>query len=193
MKNCSRGMSQWIQRSQYRLSSRQRDYKCYSVRWNTNFRFQRFPVATSRRLRCLSRSRQTRGNSRSPVGQATTCGCGELRANSHKNMQKHRYRKIHWLSQLWPTAPIYCDCERNTLSDVIATSYDRDRDCGRWWKCTPRKYVFDVTSIGQRSSPWTCSSESRDKCSPRVLAPLSKCTTYVATIAFNEPIWKYRG
>ena len=21
---------------------------------------------------------------------------------------------------------------------------------------TPRKYVFDVTSIGQRSSPWTC-------------------------------------
>ena len=23
---------------------------------------------------------------------------------------------------------------------------------------TPRKYVFDVTSIGQRSSPWTCNS-----------------------------------
>ena len=38
--------------------------------------------------------------------------------------------KIHWLSQLWPAAPIYCDCERNTLSDVIATSYDRDSDCG---------------------------------------------------------------
>ena len=29
---------------------------------------------------------------------------------------------------------------------------------------TPRKYVFDVTSVGQRSSPWTCElSESRDK------------------------------
>ena len=29
---------------------------------------------------------------------------------------------------------------------------------------TPRKYVFDVTSIGQRSSPWTCKlSGSRDK------------------------------
>ena len=28
---------------------------------------------------------------------------------------------------------------------------------------TPRKYVFDVTSIGQRSSPWTRKlSESRD-------------------------------
>ena len=27
---------------------------------------------------------------------------------------------------------------------------------------TPRKYVFDVTSIGRRSSPWTCKlSESR--------------------------------
>ena len=23
---------------------------------------------------------------------------------------------------------------------------------------TPRKYVFDVTSVGQRSSPWTCNS-----------------------------------
>ena len=23
---------------------------------------------------------------------------------------------------------------------------------------TTRKYVFDVTSIGQRSSPWTCNS-----------------------------------
>ena len=29
---------------------------------------------------------------------------------------------------------------------------------------TPRKYVFDVTSVGQCSSPWTCKlSESRDK------------------------------
>ena len=29
---------------------------------------------------------------------------------------------------------------------------------------TPRKYVFDVTSVGQRSSPWTCKlTESRYK------------------------------
>ena len=36
-------------------------------------------------------------------------------------------------------------------------------------------------------------SGSRDKISPRVQAPFSLCTTYVATIAFNERIWKYRG
>ena len=35
-----------------------------------------------------------------------------------------------------------------------------------------RKYVFDVTSVGQRSSPWTCKlSESRDKIPSRVQAP----------------------
>ena len=90
---------------------------------------------------------------------------GRITTKTCKNIDTS---KIHWLSQLWPTAPIYCDCERNTSSDVIATSYDRDSDCGRWWKCTPPKYVFDVTSIGRRSSPWTCNSESRDKCSPRV-------------------------
>ena len=51
---------------------------------------------------------------------------------------------------------------------------------------TPRKYVFDVISVSQRSSPWTCnSSESRDKISPPVQAPFS-CTTYVATNAFTK-------
>ena len=59
---------------------------------------------------------------------------------------------------------------------------------------TPRKYVFDVTSIDQHSSSWTCKlSESRDKISPRVQAPFFRCTTYVATNAFNERIGKYRG
>ena len=27
----------------------------------------------------------------------------------------------------------------------------------------PRKYVFDVTSVGQRSSPWTCNSVKVEK------------------------------
>ena len=102
----------------------------HSICWNTNFRFQRFLLATSRRRCCLSRSRQARGNSRSPVGQATTCGCAELRAYPTKTGKDRETSKIHWLSQLWPTAPIYCDCERNTLSDVIATSYGHDSDCG---------------------------------------------------------------
>ena len=40
-----------------------------------------------------------------------------------------------------------------------------------------RKYVFDVTSAGQRSSPWPCKlGESRYKISPPVQAPLSLCT-----------------
>ena len=52
---------------------------------------------------------------------------GRIPTKTGKNIETS---KIHWLSQLWPTAPIYCDCERNTLSDVIATSYDHDSDCG---------------------------------------------------------------
>ena len=52
---------------------------------------------------------------------------GRITTKTCKNIETS---KIHWLSQLWPTAPIYCDCERNTLSDVIATSYDHDSDCG---------------------------------------------------------------
>ena len=53
-------------------------------------------------------------------------------------------------------------------------SWDWNVYCAEVQRTTPRKYVFDVTSVGQRSSPWTCKlSESRDKISPRVQVPFS--------------------
>ena len=51
---------------------------------------------------------------------------------------------------------------------------------------TPRKYVFDVTSVGQRSLPWPCKlTERRDKISRLVLDSFSLRTIYVAVNASN--------
>ena len=63
------------------------------------------------------------------------------------------------------------------------------------WSLTPRKYVFDVTSIDERSSRAmdVQLSERRDEISPRVQAPFSWCIIYFATNALNERIWTYRG
>ena len=47
-------------------------------------------------------------------------------------------------------------------------------------RVTAEIYAFDVISVGQRSSPWSCNSVS---C--RVLAPFSLRTTYVATNALG--------
>ena len=60
-------------------------------------------------------------------------------------------------------------------------------DEGSTLQSEPRKYVFDVTSIGQRSSPLPCKiSERLDKIAPRLQAQFSLCTTYVATNALTN-------
>ena len=38
--------------------------------------------------------------------------------------------------------------------EKVCTEYQVRASLGQ----TPRKYVFDVTSVGQRSSPWQCNS-----------------------------------
>ena len=43
-------------------------------------------------------------------------------------------------------------------------------------KTTPRQYVYDVTSTGQRLSPWPCNSVKVER-----KLQSSLCTTYVAT------------
>ena len=58
-----------------------------------------------------------------------------------------------------------------------------------------RKFAFDVTSIGQRSSPWPCKfSERGGKISRRAQALFSFCTIYVVPNTLNKPnISTYRG
>ena len=103
--------------------------------------------------------------------------------------------------QNWMRLP-RCTCSR-ICSRARAT-------CSRYCNAqTPRKYVFDVTSVGQRkyvfdatsvgqcSSPWTCKlRERRGKISSRVQALFSLYTIYVVPNALNlliTVISKYRG
>ena len=48
--------------------------------------------------------------------------------------------------------------EKQVQKSQVASIYIRSSAGG----ATPRKYVFDVTSVGQRSSPWTCNSVKVD-------------------------------
>ena len=63
---------------------------------------------------------------------------------------------------------------------------------GLGFELTPRKYIFDVTSIGQCSSPWPFNSKFEMKfhleCKLHWLVH-----NYIATNAPNERLWKYRG
>ena len=60
---------------------------------------------------------------------------------------------------------------------------------GQQWP-TPREYVFDVTSGGQRSSPWPCNSvEVEMKFHSQVQGPFSFCT--YCENALNQPISNY--
>ena len=47
-------------------------------------------------------------------------------------------------------------CSTNTWWDRRVKAVHRNKPLWNWK--TPWKHVFDVTSVGQRSSPWTCNS-----------------------------------
>ena len=69
---------------------------------------------------------------------------------------------------------------------------DRTRQVSTGGFRTPRKYVFDVTSVGPRSSPWPCNSIKVEiKC--HVYCTFRFHTIPVPVNAFNFLISKYRG
>ena len=118
----------------------------------------------------------------SSVRQAITWYCG---------LNTRTRRRTSWLT---------CACAVVGRGKVFSWRYRRMRACESTWEMqqwvgnrarpTPRKYAFDVTNVGQRSSLWPCDcrgsrdkilqprkcSESRGNISSRVRAPFSLCT-----------------
>ena len=123
--------------------------------------------------------RNTVTNPRIPVRKAkqwSTLSSTKILRISEHNARERSYSRITETNQcissrFWVDSTSWCTSRAN----AIRTSFSKDKTYSEkgvqgahWWKSqrsqvAPRKYVFDVTSVGQRSSPWTCNSVKVEK------------------------------